>query len=201
MAAGADPLIIIRGRPVSSGDGAALFALRRLEDQQHVPEQRFAVAGSHARGLDSHPGRDLQAAQRLRLRAGSTSIGAESAPLAAGQLYRIGEHQKAGSGGDAVLEAFLAAPDDRPTCFICYTVKGKNLPFAPEVSGAALLTYHWPMAGGNGDRSGVCHQASNSDGSNCNDRTGSARLITSSAATKAQHSGATRPSSRCSAFA
>jgi pyruvate dehydrogenase E1 component len=26
---------------------------------------------------------------------------------------------------ETVLDAFLTAPDDRPVCFICYTVKGK----------------------------------------------------------------------------
>ena len=47
---------------------------------------------------------------RLRLRVGSTTIGAESEPLAVGQLYRIGVHQRSG-GGNAVLEAFLASGD------------------------------------------------------------------------------------------
>jgi pyruvate dehydrogenase E1 component len=42
---------------------------------------------------------------------------------------------------ETVLEAFLAVPDDRPTCFICYTVKGKNLPFAGHKDNhAGLMT-------------------------------------------------------------
>jgi len=47
---------------------------------------------------------------RLRLRNVSTTVGTESAPLAVGATYVIGLHQKSGSGGDAILEAFLA-PD------------------------------------------------------------------------------------------
>jgi hypothetical protein len=48
---------------------------------------------------------------RLRLRVGSTTIGAESAPLVVGQLYRVGLHQRAGGGANAVAEAFLASGD------------------------------------------------------------------------------------------
>ncbi len=48
---------------------------------------------------------------RLRLRVGSTTIGAESAPLVVGQLYRVGLHQRAGSGANAVAEGFLATGD------------------------------------------------------------------------------------------
>lgn len=49
---------------------------------------------------------------RLRLRAQSINVGTESAPLTPGQLYRIGLHQKAGTGGNAVLEGFIAVGDD-----------------------------------------------------------------------------------------
>jgi hypothetical protein len=52
----------------------------------------------------------LSPAGRLRLRNGSTTIGAESPPLLAGNTYLIGLHQKSGSGGPAALEAFVA-PD------------------------------------------------------------------------------------------
>jgi hypothetical protein len=45
----------------------------------------------------------------LRLRNGSTTIGGDSAPLSVGATYRVGIHQKRGSGGNAVLEAYLAA--------------------------------------------------------------------------------------------
>ena len=48
----------------------------------------------------------------LRLRHGSTTIGTSAVALIPGQLYRIGMHQKRGTGGNAVLEAFLAANDD-----------------------------------------------------------------------------------------
>jgi hypothetical protein len=53
----------------------------------------------------------LRATGALRLRNGSTTIGAESPPLAAGTLYRLGLHQKRGAGGNAVLEAYLATGD------------------------------------------------------------------------------------------
>jgi hypothetical protein len=47
---------------------------------------------------------------RLRLRNGSTTIGADSAPLAVGSTYLIGLHQQRGTGANAIVEAFLA-PD------------------------------------------------------------------------------------------
>ena len=50
----------------------------------------------------------LRASGRLRLRQGSTTIGAESAPLTPGTTYRVGVHQVRGTGGNAVLEAFVA---------------------------------------------------------------------------------------------
>ena len=50
----------------------------------------------------------LRATGRLRLRQGSTTVGAESAPLAAGTTYRIGLHQVRGTGSTAVLEAYQA---------------------------------------------------------------------------------------------
>jgi PKD repeat protein len=50
----------------------------------------------------------LQVTGGLRLRNGSTTIGADSAPLAAGITYRIGIHQRRGTGTTAILEAFLA---------------------------------------------------------------------------------------------
>jgi hypothetical protein len=53
----------------------------------------------------------LQSTGTLRLRVDTTVIGVASAPLTTGQLYRIGLHQKRGSGSNAVLEAFIAAGD------------------------------------------------------------------------------------------
>jgi hypothetical protein len=47
---------------------------------------------------------------RLRLRNGSTTVGADSAALTVGTTYRVGVHQRRGSGANAVLEAFLV-PD------------------------------------------------------------------------------------------
>jgi hypothetical protein len=52
----------------------------------------------------------LSPAGRLRLRNASTGVGLESAPLAVGGTYLIGLHQTRGTGGNGVLEAFLA-PD------------------------------------------------------------------------------------------
>ncbi|MFN8505603.1 RHS repeat-associated core domain-containing protein [Kouleothrix sp.] len=46
----------------------------------------------------------------LQLKSGSTTLGT-SAALSANTLYRIGIHQKKGTGADGVLEAFLAVGD------------------------------------------------------------------------------------------
>jgi hypothetical protein len=53
----------------------------------------------------------LNSNRTLTLRNGGSVIGASSPALTAGTLYRIGLHQKKGSGGDAVLEAFVASGD------------------------------------------------------------------------------------------
>jgi hypothetical protein len=53
----------------------------------------------------------LRSTGTLRLRNGSTTIGAESAALAVGTVYRVGLRQQKGSGGNAVLEAYLATGD------------------------------------------------------------------------------------------
>src|SRR5207248_10190093 len=47
----------------------------------------------------------------LRLRNNSTPIGVDTTPLSVGTLYRIGLHQKHGSGADAILEGFVATGD------------------------------------------------------------------------------------------
>ncbi len=46
---------------------------------------------------------------RLQLRNVSTMIGSYSAPLSVNTIYRVGLRQKKGAGGDAILEAYLAA--------------------------------------------------------------------------------------------
>lgn len=49
----------------------------------------------------------------LRLRSGSSTIGADSSPLVPGQIYRVGLRQKKGtSGNNAILQAFLALGDN-----------------------------------------------------------------------------------------
>ncbi|MBI4787778.1 MAG: hypothetical protein HY782_12100 [Chloroflexi bacterium] len=48
----------------------------------------------------------------LRLRDSGTTIGADSAPLTAGTIYRIGLRQKVGTGSNGVLEAYLAVGDN-----------------------------------------------------------------------------------------
>lgn len=50
----------------------------------------------------------LTSSGRLRLRIGSTTVGVDSPPLAVGTTYAVGLHQRRGSGGNAVAEAFLA---------------------------------------------------------------------------------------------
>ncbi len=52
----------------------------------------------------------LTSSGTLQLKSGSTTIGT-SAALSANTLYRIGLHQKKGTGADGVLEAFLAVGD------------------------------------------------------------------------------------------
>jgi hypothetical protein len=47
---------------------------------------------------------------RLRLRNGTTAVGAESSPLLVGNTYLIGLRQSRGTGVDAIVEAFVA-PD------------------------------------------------------------------------------------------
>jgi hypothetical protein len=51
----------------------------------------------------------LTSTGRLRLRLDGTVIGADSAPLVPGTTYRVGLHQKRGTGSNGVMEAFLAA--------------------------------------------------------------------------------------------
>jgi hypothetical protein len=53
----------------------------------------------------------LQPNGALRLRNSSTSIGSDSNPLAINTLYRVGIHQKLGSGGNAILEAYVIEGD------------------------------------------------------------------------------------------
>lgn len=45
---------------------------------------------------------------KLRLRVGATTIGVDSSTLQTGTVYRIGLRQKQGTGGNAILEAYLA---------------------------------------------------------------------------------------------
>jgi hypothetical protein len=46
---------------------------------------------------------------RLQLRNASSAVGSNSAALAANTIYRVGLRQKKGAGGDAILEAYMAA--------------------------------------------------------------------------------------------
>lgn len=54
----------------------------------------------------------LRTSGALRLRNGSTSIGADTAPLTVGAIYRVGIRQKRGTGADGILEAYVAAGDN-----------------------------------------------------------------------------------------
>jgi pimeloyl-ACP methyl ester carboxylesterase len=53
----------------------------------------------------------LSSSGALQLRNGSTTIGSASAALTVGKVYRVGIHQKKGTGGNAVLEVYLATGD------------------------------------------------------------------------------------------
>jgi hypothetical protein len=76
-----------------------------------------ALTGANARialisnGSTSVGNLYLSSSGALQLRNGSTVIGSSSAPLVAGTLYRVGLHQKQGTGGDALLEAYVAVGD------------------------------------------------------------------------------------------
>lgn len=48
---------------------------------------------------------------RLKMRVDLLAFGEESPPLSAGVIYRIGLHQRRGTGADALLEAYLAVGD------------------------------------------------------------------------------------------
>src|SRR5574341_429517 len=47
----------------------------------------------------------------VALKMTSPIIGPQTAPLAVGTVYRAGLHQKRGTGGDAILEGYLAVGD------------------------------------------------------------------------------------------
>lgn len=87
----------------------------------------------------------LRATGRLRLRAGSTAVGVESASLQVGQLYRIGIHQRRGTGATAVLEAFVATGDNAfgaPFAALStgtFTTAADRLRFGSTASNAADL--------------------------------------------------------------
>ncbi len=53
----------------------------------------------------------LETTGKITLRNGTTSLGASATALAAGTVYRIGIHQKKGTGSNGVLEGFLATGD------------------------------------------------------------------------------------------
>jgi len=53
----------------------------------------------------------------------------------------------AGHDLETMLEAFHAVPDDKPTAFICYTIKGHGLPFAGHKDNHAGLMNEAQMAG------------------------------------------------------
>jgi len=66
---------------------------------------RFSVGRETAANLLLRDG-------RLRLRMDRAPVGSDSDLLVPGRVYRIGIHQRAGTGMNAVLEAFVAAGDD-----------------------------------------------------------------------------------------
>ena len=84
---------------------------REIVDEQE--EQLKSLEGLiklESSSSDSVGNITLTSAGRLRLRNASTNVGVESTALQVGSTYRIGLHQTRGTGGDAVLEAFVA-PD------------------------------------------------------------------------------------------
>jgi hypothetical protein len=53
----------------------------------------------------------LRSTGALQLRNASTAVGPVSTALQVGAIYRIGLHQKRGSGANAILEAYLTTGD------------------------------------------------------------------------------------------
>ncbi len=76
----------------------------------------------------------------VRLRAGSTTVGVDSAPLQVGQLYRLGIRQKKGTSGNAVLEAYVAAGDAAFGAPFASTVAGTWTTGADRLSVGATTT-------------------------------------------------------------
>lgn len=70
-----------------------------------VPLAQISNAGTTAGSLI------LRSSGTLQLRAGASDTGAGTAPLTVGMIYRLGLHQKRGTGGDAILEGYLATGD------------------------------------------------------------------------------------------
>jgi hypothetical protein len=98
----------------------------------------------------------LSSAGRLRLRNVSTNVGAESAPLTVGLTYRIGLRQARGTGGNAILEAFLApdggafgAPFARLTNGT-WTTSADRIRFGATAGGAVNITVDDALIGGAG---------------------------------------------------
>ncbi len=83
----------------------------------------------------------------LRLRNGSTTMGADSAALVAGTLYRVGLHQKKGTGSNAVLEAYVATGDAAfgasfaSTTTGAWTTQADRLQFGATTSTALNATF------------------------------------------------------------
>src|SRR5262249_52418034 len=73
-----------------------------------APEARLAVINTGSTPIGSIR---LTSASRLKLRNGSTQVGADSPVLSLNTLYRIGLRQKRGTGANGVLEAYLATGD------------------------------------------------------------------------------------------
>jgi pyruvate dehydrogenase E1 component len=101
--------------------------LRWIDECDNAVYSALAFEGGWRRELE----RDLKGERKaLKL------IGALSDSELAELMTDLGGHCL-----ETVLDAFLSAPDDRPVCFICYTVKGKNLPFAGHKDNhAGLMT-------------------------------------------------------------
>ena len=81
----------------------------------------------------------------LRLRNAGTTVGSDSAALSTGTIYRIGLVQKKGTGGNAILQAFVTTGDAAfaapfaQTSTGGWTSQASRLRFGATVSGVVNL--------------------------------------------------------------
>jgi hypothetical protein len=89
----------------------------------------------------------LETTGKITLRNGTTNLGASTTALAAGTVYRIGIHQKKGTGSNGILEGFLATGDAAFTTPFAtnsaqtFTTQSDSVQIGSSTSVAATATF------------------------------------------------------------